>query len=64
MSVAEMKLAAIDEITKINDENSLKELLAFLSNKSILTEAKQVNLFQHYETIKGKYGDVLEKLAQ
>jgi len=61
MSVAEMKLKAISQITKLNEENSLKEILEHLSKLNIQNE---INLSQHYADIKSKYGDVLKKLAQ
>ena len=61
MSVAEMKVKAISQITRLNEENSLKEILEHLSK---LSSKSELNLSQHYEEIKSKYGDVLKKLAQ
>ncbi len=61
MSVAEMKLKAISQITRLNEEKSLKEILEHLSK---LNSENELNLSQHYEDIKSKYGDVLKKLAQ
>lgn len=62
MSIAEMKLAAISEITNLNDEKSLQEVLSVLADFSKKENA--LNLSQHYENIKKQYGKVLEKLAQ
>ena len=61
MSVAEMKVKAISQITRLNEENSLKEILEHLSK---LNSKSELNLSQHYEEIKSKYGNVLKKLAQ
>ncbi len=61
MSVAEMKIEAINQITRLTEENSLKEILEHLSK---LNKQKEVNLSQHYNDIKSKYEDVLRKLAQ
>ena len=61
MSLAEMKVKAISQITRLNEENSLKEILEHLSK---LNSNSELNLSQHYEEIKSKYGDVLKKLAQ
>lgn len=61
MSVAEMKIEAINLITRLTEENSLKEVLEHLSK---LNKQKELNLSQHYNEIKIKYEDVLKKLAQ
>lgn len=61
MSVAEMKIEAINLITRLTEENSLKEVLEHLSK---LNKQKELSLSQHYNDIKIKYEDVLKKLAQ
>ena len=61
MSVAEMKIEAINQITRLTEEASLIELLDHLSK---LNKEKQLNLSKHYDEIKTEYGDVLQKLAQ
>ena len=61
MSVEEMKKEAINQIVKLNEENTLKEVLEYLSK---LNEEKKLNLSQHYDDVKAKYGDVLKKLAE
>jgi hypothetical protein len=64
MSVAEMKLAAINEITKLNSEEALKEILEHLAKMSFAKENKTFNLSQHYDKVVEQYGNVLQKLAQ
>ena len=65
MSIAEMKLKAINEITKLENENAFKETLEHLSKMTVNPEdEKPLNLFQHYDQIKDQYGDTLQKLAQ
>ncbi len=61
MSVAEMKIKAISQITRLTEENSLKEILEHLSK---LNSKNELNLSQQYEEIKSKYSDFLKKLAQ
>lgn len=63
MSVAEMKLEAINKITGIEDEAALKEILDYLEKQNP-NKKDQPNLSRHYNAIKEQYGDVLEKLAQ
>jgi hypothetical protein len=62
MSVEEMKLKAIDKITEIQNETLLAEVLNYL--ESVEKKQGKLNLSQHYDSIKEKYGDVLEKLAK
>ena len=64
MSIAEMKLAAINEISNLNDEKVLKEVLSVLAGLAKPEQADNINLSQHYEDIKNQYSKVLEKLAQ
>jgi hypothetical protein len=64
MSIAEMKLAAINEISKLNDEKAIKEVLVVLSRFAESNTEKELKLFQYYDSIKKQYGKVLEKLAQ
>jgi len=61
MSVAEMKIEAINQITKLMEEDSVKEILEHLSK---LKKPDTLNLSRHYNDIKNKYDDVLTKLAQ
>ena len=63
MSVAEMKLAAIAEISKLNDENAIKQILEHLAK--ISTEVNQpFDVEAFFKKAAEKYDDVLQKLAQ
>lgn len=65
MSISEMKLVAINEIAKLEDENAVKEILMHLEKiSSGESTSKSFNLYKHFEAVKDKYGDVLQKLAQ
>jgi hypothetical protein len=64
MSIAEMKLAAINEISNLNDEKALKEVLSVLAGLAKPEQIDNMNLSQHYENIKNQYSKVLEKLVQ
>ncbi|MGE9310592.1 hypothetical protein ACLOAU_03065 [Niabella sp. CJ426] len=64
MSVSEMQLAAIKEITKLEDEHILREVLEHLAKIASVKDEKPLNLSQHYEKVKEQYGNVLQKLAQ
>jgi hypothetical protein len=61
MSVAELKIEAINQITRLTEEGSVKEILEHLSK---LNQQKELNLSRHYTDIKSKYEEVLKKLAQ
>jgi len=56
-----MKIEAINQITRLTEEESLKEILAHLAK---LNKQNALNLSQHYGDIKDQYEDVLKKLAQ
>jgi cytochrome c556 len=63
MSVAEMKLVAINEIAKLNNENELKEILEHLAKLSgAIEEPFDVEAF--LKKASEKYDVVLQKLAQ
>ena len=64
MSIAEMKLAAINQIGKLDDEKAVKEILEHLAKISSVKDDKVLNLSDHYNKVKEQYGDVLQKLAQ
>lgn len=61
MSVAELKVEAINQITKLTEEKSIKEILEHLSK---LNKENELNLSRHYNEIKEQYGEVLKKLAE
>lgn len=63
MSVAELKLAAINEIGKLKTEGEVKEILDHL--KKISSEEKaQFDTDAFFNKNAEKYDDVLRKLAQ
>ncbi|GEO08186.1 hypothetical protein [Segetibacter aerophilus] len=61
MSVAQMKLEAINKITTLASEKILQNVLKLLESAD---EKEPVNLSQNYDAIKEHYGVVLQKLAQ
>ena len=63
MSVAELKLAAIAEINKLNDENAVKEILQHLAKISQELE-QPFNDDAFFNKASSKYDDVLKKLAK
>jgi hypothetical protein len=65
MSIAEMKLVAINEISKLESENAVKEILDHIAKMNEESgQTKALNLSQHYDKIKEQYGNTLQKLAQ
>lgn len=63
MSVAEMKLAAISEISKLDDENAVREILEHLAR--ISKDIKQpFDIDAFFKKASDKYNDVLQKLAK
>lgn len=63
MSIAEMKLAAINEIGKLSDEKAVKEILEHLAKISN-SENKKFDADAFFQNASEKYDDVLQKLAQ
>jgi hypothetical protein len=67
MSIAELKEEAIRQfaakVEAMEDETALKVVLDFL-NGIHADDKHGINLSHHYESIKLKYGSVLQKLAQ
>ena len=65
MSIAEMKLIAINEISKLESENAVKEILEHIAKMHEESgHSIPLNLSQHYNKIKEQYGNTLQKLAQ
>jgi 3-deoxy-D-manno-octulosonic acid (KDO) 8-phosphate synthase len=63
MSVAEMKLAAIAEISKLEDEAAVKEILEHLV-KIAKAGNSAFDAKAFFDKSTKKYDDVLQKLAQ
>ena len=63
MGIAEMKQEVIMELSKIEEESKIQEILLFL--KTISTQKTlPLNLSQHYNKVNKQYANVLKKLAQ
>jgi hypothetical protein len=63
MSVAEMKLAAINEITKLDNEPAVKEILEHLEKLNSNAKDK-FDTDAFFKKAAEQYGDVLQKLAE
>ncbi len=61
MSVAEMKLKAVEGLMKLNEKKAVEEILQHIEqlNKPSLMDADAL-----FDKVSKKYGKVLEKLAQ
>ncbi len=55
-----MKIEAINQLTRLREQNSIKEVLEHLSK----FKEKEFNLSRHYEGIKTKYNEVLQSLRK
>ena len=65
MSISEMKLIAISEITKMENEDAVKKILDHLAKINIESNpTTPLSLFKHYDKIKEQYDTTLQKLAQ
>ena len=60
MSVAEMKIKAIEKITALNDEAVVKEVLAYIEKLNV----QQFDADKFFKKAAEQYGDVLKKLAE
>jgi hypothetical protein len=63
MSIAEMKLAAINEISKLGDEKAVREILEHLAKISN-NENNKFDADSFFQKTSEKYDDVLQKLAE
>ena len=64
MSIAEKKLKAIDEISKLDSEKAVEEILLFLSHLGEVENESKLDVDSFYKETAAKYGNVLQKLAQ
>lgn len=66
MGVAELKGEVLRQfaikVQSTDDEKVLEMILDFINGINA-EDANAINLSRHYDAIKAKYGDVLEKLA-
>ncbi len=63
MGISEMKLEAITEISKLEDADTLREILNYLSHLPQPGD-KSLYLSRQYNKAKEQYGSLLTKLAQ
>lgn len=64
MSVAEMKVAAIAEVNKINNKQDLIMILQMLSKTSLSEQSKISDLTRHFEFAKRRHGQILTKWTE
>ncbi|MBS4063778.1 MAG: hypothetical protein KGZ74_04420 [Chitinophagaceae bacterium] len=60
MSVAEMKIKAIEKITALNDEAAVKAALEYIEKLN----DKYFDTDKFFKQVSEEYGDVLKKLAE
>lgn len=63
MNIAELKLAAIAEISRLNDENAVREILEHLAS-FVKDEKKDFDVKSFFNRVANKHDEVLEKLSQ
>lgn len=64
MSIKELKIKAIEKINSLDDEETLKDIINQLDQRSNTPEIKVQNLSQHFESISKHYNETLQKLAK
>ncbi len=64
MSIKELKIKAIEKINSLDDEETLKDIINQLDQRSNTPEIKVQNLSQHFESISKQYNETLQKLAK
>ncbi len=64
MSIAELKLKAIEKLASLEDETTLKNILSQLDETENLSNSKIHNLSKHFDSISSRYSETLQKLAQ
>jgi flagellar motor switch protein FliG len=64
MSIKELKIKAIEKINSLDDEETLKDIINQLDQRSNTAEIKVENLSQHFESISKQYNETLQKLAK
>lgn len=62
MSVTEMKNKLIEEISLLNDEKALSEILEHLQHLN--NGSKVINLSKHFNEADNQFSEALKKLAQ
>ena len=63
MTITEMKLVAIAEINKLEDENEIIKILEHLNKFKNNPKTQVYNLSTHVEKVNKRYAETLKKLA-
>ncbi len=64
MSIAELKLKAIEKLTTLDNEDTLMKILNQLEEKENTQNIESHNLSEHFQSISSRYDNTLKKLAQ
>ena len=64
MSITKMKIAAITEINKLDDQKDLARVLNLLSEISLDKQNNPSDLTQHYEIGKRRHKEILRELIE
>jgi hypothetical protein len=64
MSITKMKVAAITEINKLDDQKDLARVLNLLSEISLDKQNNPSDLTQHYEIAKRRHKEILKELME
>ncbi len=65
MSVAEMKIKAVDYLLHLESEKTLENVLSYLENLSrVETAAREEKISSIFEEASAQYGNTLKKLAE
>ena len=64
MSVAELKIKAIEKLAALNDEAAVNAVNDFLDKLTKEHTQRVYNLSQHFEDLNQRYHETLKKLAQ
>lgn len=64
MSVAEMKLKALEALASLNDESAIMEIYVHLEKIQSSQKINTSNLSDKFESISKRFDKTLQKLAQ
>lgn len=64
MGIAELKLKAIEKLTTLDNEDTLRNILEQLNKEENKIKPKGPNLSKHFESISIRQENTLKKLAQ
>lgn len=64
MSVAEMKVKAIEKLAALQNEAAVKEILEHLEKLNESEKQKAYDLSRHFTDLSKRYDETLKKLAE